>query len=133
MAIDWTSNGSIFDSSFKDAYIQLPASQDNGGISSIFKGGASLLSSFLPAGGSPLGVIGSQLLGGLFSGSSKVENNQSKSNSGTALDTSGTVIGEGDAEGGNIISSQLSGINDLYWISGAFLIIGFLAYQNRAS
>lgn len=78
---------------------------DMGGTAGAVMNGASIVSALTPgAGWVQLGV---QLLGGLMSGDSS----QSATASGTdgQLNTSGWVVGKGDAQGGGLSSTNMAG------------------------
>lgn len=123
--IDWTSPNGLF-SSFDNSYLQLPADSGGGGFlsgaSNLFGGFSNML-----GGGSPLLSLGTSLLGGLFAGNTDVSG--AASNSQAGLDSSGTVIGKGNAKGGSLnLSSSLSGgVSSVYWVVGAVAIIFLLS------
>lgn len=83
------------------------------------------VSGALAAWNNPSSVIGQVLVKGLFSGSSDVSGSASRS--GSLLDTSGQVVGDGVAVGGTLSSAASPGAWPWYvWAAGALVFMAVI-------
>lgn len=83
------------------------------------------LSGVLASWNSPSSVVGQALMKGLFAGSSDVSEAGSKS--GSLLDTSGQVVGDGAAVGGTLSSTASPAAWPWYvWAAGALVLMAII-------